>query len=362
MKTVFVALSLILTLGAAAQATYNSPESVEFDYANNRWFIANNGGNNILVRNSSNGARTVFATGFVSGPHGLEIVNDTLYACDGASLKAYNINTGALVFNKAMGASFLNGITHDNSGNLYITDYSAKKIYRFDITTRTSSVFVAATGAGSPNGIIFDQPNNRCLFVNFSTSAIKAVDLTTAVVSTVLSTPTLGNCDGITKDGAGNYYVSSWGINGIARFNNTFTTGPTTVVTGLSSPADIFYNVVTDTLGNPNSGSANNTTYHYFGSATGIAEAQKAGKLNFTVTPNPIIRSAELNYELAEGSNVLIELYDARGSLVKTILNEKQAKGKQTSFFSRNGLKAGSYLVKIETDNFLETKRIIIAD
>jgi hypothetical protein len=249
---------------------------------------------------------------------------------------------------------------------LYATDFTAKKIYRVNLATRAFSIFVTGL-AKSPNGIIYDQPNNRCIFVNWGTSApIMAFDITTGVTSTVMAT-TLGNCDGIAKDGAGNYYVSSWNLNGISKFNNTFTVGPTTVVTGLSSPADIFYNVLTDTLGVPNSGTSgsgsyvNKTSYHYFGSALGIDEAS-AGKLGLSVNPNPVVKTAEVNYELPESSNVLIELYDIKGSIVKTIVNEKQVKGKQTTFFSKSGLNAGTYILKIETDNFLETKRIIVQE
>ena len=138
-------------------------------------------------------------------------------------MKAYNLISAAPIFSINLGATFLNGITHD-ADYLYITDFSAKKIYRFDLVTIAFTVFVTGL-AKSPNGIIYDQPNNRCVFVNWGTAApIMAFDITTAAVSTITTT-TLGNCDGIAKDGAGNYYVSSWTLNGISRFNNTFTGG-----------------------------------------------------------------------------------------------------------------------------------------
>ena len=69
-------------------------------------------------------------------------------------------------------------------------------------------------------------------------ASIMAIDLTTNAISTVLAT-TLSNCDGITKDGCGFYYVTSWGNNKLNKFNNTLTGSPTVVPGTLSSPADI---------------------------------------------------------------------------------------------------------------------------
>jgi sugar lactone lactonase YvrE len=357
-KLLFSTLLSMCMLASFAQS-YNSPESIEFDYANNRWFIANNGGNNILTRNSTTGALAVFATGFGSGgPHGLEIVNDTLYACAGGSLKAFNINTGAAVFTISLGATFLNGITHDNSGNLFITDYSGNKIYRFNINSRQFNVFVS-TGITSPNGIIFDQPNNRCVFVQW-TGAIKSVSLVDSTVTTLVASSGLSSVDGITKDGAGNYFLSSWSPTRITRYTNTFTTPTAVVTTGLSNPADIFYNVVTDTLGVPNSGSGNNTTYHYFGSPTSITEI--VNETTLSVFPNPIHKSATIIFDLEESEQVTISMYDVKGDLVQMISDRKLAKGKNQFEIERGTLSAGNYVLKVTTAKKVLTHKLVFAD
>jgi hypothetical protein len=357
MKKILTLLCLLSMAADASAQSYNSPESVEFDYANNRWFIANHTGHTIITRSSATGALGTFvSTGLTSGPHGLEIVNDTLYACDGTRIRAYNVSTGANIFSKVItGSSFLNGITHDAAGNLYITDYSGNKIYKFRTASRTFTTFVGS-GLSSPNGIIYDGANNRCVFVQW-TGAFRAVSLADSSVTTLL-TSGLSSCDGITMDAAGNWFISSWGGNKITRYNSTFGS-PTIVVTGLSSPADIFYNVLTDTLGNPNSGTLNNTTYHYFGSATGVSES--ATNNNFNVSPNPIEKTAEVNYDLSANGRVSIKLFDIGGSLIKTILEENQQKGKQTAFFNRNGIAAGTYFIVIHTDQGTQSKKIILS-
>lgn len=367
MKKIYSSVIVLLFASAAAFGqAYNSPESIEFDYANNRWLIANDNAGNILARNSSSGAVTVFASG-LSAPHGIEIVDNTLYVCDGARIKGYDLTTAAAGMNLNLGATFLNGITHDNSGNLYATDFTAKKIYRINTLTSQFNVFVTGL-TKSPNGIIYDQANNRCVFVNWGTNApVMAVSLADSTVSTLTAT-TLGNCDGIAMDEYGNYYISSWNLNGVSKFNNTFTGGPVTVITGLNSPADIFYNTLNDTLGVPNSGTSgasaytNTTSYHYMGSATGIADAAAHSTLGLSVSPNPVVKSAQIDYVLANDQHIIIQLFDLKGTLVKTITDEMQSKGSQTGFFSKTGLSDGTYLLTITTGTQKETRKIIIAE
>lgn len=364
MKKICTVFAALLFSTMAFSQTYNSPESIEFDYVNNRWLISNNGGDNILARNSATGALSIFtaigSTG--TGPHGLEIVNDTVYVCKAGTIRAYNLNTAALVFSKTItGASFLNGITHDATGNLYMTDYSNNKIFKFYIANRSFTTFVG-TGLTQPNGIIYDQPNNRCVFVQW-TGAVKAVSLVDSTVATLVASTGLSSIDGITKDGIGNYYLSSWSPTRISKYDNTFTTQTTAVGTGmgLSSPADIFYNVLTDTLGVPNSGTGNNTTYYYFGSPTSITESS-ASNSDFSVSPNPVLKSAEIKYVLSTESNVKIDLFDVTGKVVKRILNESQSKGQHTQTFDRASLPAGNYFFNFTTSEGTSTKKIVIAE
>ncbi len=358
MKKIITLLSAVLFSATTFAQAYGAPESIEFDYAHNRWLISNPTYSNILSRDSQTGVVTVFATG-ANGPQGLEIVNDTLYSCEGGSIHLYNINTGASIATLAFaGATFLNGITHDINGTLYITDFSQKKIHRMNTATRQHNVFVTGL-VKSPDGIIYDQPNNRCVFVNWGANApIMSVNLSDSTTATVLAT-TLGNCDGITKDGAGNYFISSWTGSKVTRYSNTFT-NPTIVITGLNQPADIFYNVLTDTLGVPNSGSnLNNTQYYYFGTTIGVNEIANSN-FNLTVSPNPAEERTEINYELMTDGKLSIQLFNIEGQLVKTIVDENQTKGKHTVLLDKTGIASGNYLLKLNSNNSIETKKVII--
>lgn len=308
MKSLLCFSLLFLSLGLLAQS-YSGPESVEFDAANNRYLVANTSSHTIQQR-SSNGTITLFASGGMStGPHGLEIVGDTLYACSGANLKAFNLNTGANLFTINMGATFLNGITYDNSGNLFISDFTGKKIYKYTIANQNFSA-VASSLVQSPNGITLDAANNRIIFVNWGSNApLKALDITTYSVTTLFSTG-LSNCDGIARDAAGNYFISNWGNQSIVKYDASLS-NPTTVVTGLSSPADIYYNTATDTLAIPNSGN-NTVTFVYFGS-TGIQNS--LSDATFSVFPNPAGNEIQLK-NLPKDCD--IKIYDLNGRCVLT--------------------------------------------
>ncbi|XQP84274.1 MAG: hypothetical protein ACOJUL_14855 [Candidatus Pollutiaquabacter aromativorans] len=259
MNRLYALLLAMLPLLAIGQS-YNGPESAEFDYVNRRWLIGNTSSHQILSRDSL-GNLSVLVNSTTSGPYGIEIVGDTVFCCSGGSIKGYLLSDGTPVYNLNVGGSFLNGLTHDNAGNLFATDFSTKSIIRVHIASQTFAP-VATSLPNTPNGIVFDGYNNRCVFVNWGSNApIRAIDLATYAVTTVVTT-TLGSCDGITRDAIGRYYVSNWSGQSIVRFDSAFAAPPATVVSGLSNPADIFYNVVDDTLAIPNAG---NNTVTFFG-------------------------------------------------------------------------------------------------
>ena len=255
MKKALLILFLSISAMSFAQAL-NGPESIEWDDANSRWLIGNKGNGTILARSEA-GILSNFVTGIPSGPYGIEILGNVLYACEGGFIRGYDLASGSNVFTLNLNGTFLNGLTSDGIGNLYATDFSAKKIFKVDVNAVSFSTLASGL-AKTPNGIIYDGENDRCLYVTWGTNApINAINLTTNAISTVLAT-TLSNCDGITRDSCGNYYVSSWGNNKLNKFDKSLTGTFTALPGTLSSPADIDtkFGTITDVIGNTNS---NNT-------------------------------------------------------------------------------------------------------
>ena len=259
MKTAVLLALLCAPLLALAQS-FDHPESVEYDAANARWLVGNHGSGEVLIYSPASGTLTEFCDGMSTGPYGIEILGNVLYCCDGGSVKGYDLDNGNQVFNLNTGASFLNGITNDGANHLFVTDFSAKKIYRINVSTNAFNLM--ATTAKTPNGIIYDGANNRLVFATWGSNApVQALSLLDSTVST-LATTTFGNTDGIMRDQQGNWYIATWSPNALHKFDPMFASPPTTVMTGLSQPADLGINAPGDSIAIPNSGSANDVVFY----------------------------------------------------------------------------------------------------
>ena len=236
--------------------SYNGPESIEFNSLTESYFISNSNNGQILELDSNN-ELSVFASNLGNGPHGLEIVDNVLYACSGGRLKGYDLDNGNQVLNFNVGGTFLNGITQysDGSGNyLFITDFTARKLYRYRIEDEWISSI--CDFPRNPNGVILEPMNNSLYVVTWGNNApIYEVDFTTEEFYTATTTD-LNNLDGISIDECGNFLISAWSTNSIHRFSNDFSETDV-VVDGLSYPADIIYDQLNNFLIIPNSG--NNT-------------------------------------------------------------------------------------------------------
>ncbi|MBN1550044.1 SMP-30/gluconolactonase/LRE family protein, partial [bacterium] len=235
-------------LQSYAQNYLNEPESVVFDAARNRYLISNKGNGKIIQM--KDGVQSIFNSDQAS-IRGLHILGETLYAACNAGVVGFNLATNTKTQTISVsGKNFLNDITSDNSAMLYVTDTGAGKIFKVNPVSGTSATFV--TGLSSPNGIFYDQSNNRLLVCYFrSNSPISAVSIANGAVTQVVST-TLDDLDGIAEDGNGRIYISSWGSNAVYRYDNAFSGPPEQVSSGHSGPADIYFNKSANTLAVPN--------------------------------------------------------------------------------------------------------------
>jgi hypothetical protein len=343
-------LLLIFIPSLIFSQTFNGPESVEYDVANSRWLVGQNGSGVVLEYNPASGLLTNFCSGMTTGPYGIEILGNVLYCCDGGWIRGYDLITGTSVFNLNLVASFLNGITSNGNDQLYVTDFSAKKIYRVDVVNSTFNIM--ASTVKTPNGIIYDGVNNRCVFATWgSAAAVQAMSLLDSTITT-LKTTTLSNIDGITKDVQGNWYVAAWSNNALSKLDANFVNAPVVVKTGLTSPADLGINATGDSIGIPNSGSANNVVFYVVPTSTGIVENNN---VDVKLFPNPANNfvTITLDEAIVNGS---IEFCDVN----RNVLLKENFTGYTKQLYRKN-LKAGLYFVNIKNQNgkIMKTQKVI---
>ena len=76
--------------------------------------------------------------------------------------------------------------------------------------------------------------------------------------------------------------------------------------------------------------------------------------------PNPFNPSTKLEFGISKLGFVSLMVYDMLGKEITTLVNEKLNPGTYKVEFDGSGLTSGVYFYKLETDNFADTKRMIL--
>ncbi len=339
-------LYVCLPLVTLAQPVFRG-ESVEYDYVGKRWFTSDNGTS--IIQRDSNGVVSYFGSG-LKASYGMEIMGNTLFACEGTTIYGYDLTTELQVMQAPVpGSAFLNGLTNDGVSKLYTTCFSNEKIFEIDVSNLASPVVTEIVSAtvSTPNGILFDSHRHRLILVNWGSNApIKAVDLNGFAVST-LATTTIGNIDGIDDDGLGHYYISSWSPIRISRYDTSFVGGAVTITApGINNPADICYAQGIDTLGIPNGNGP--VKFIGFGSVVAVEYPSKK-PCALTVYPNPASEASVVSFELTDASPVVLDITDMQGRRVHTLLDEEMPAGKHIVLLAGIQLSKGIYLVHLRS-------------
>jgi streptogramin lyase len=138
-KLTCLSMSLGLILAASAQAQLSNPNGIVFDSTGHLW-VANNGANNVLELNPTNGTVLATITEGISSPSRLTFAFGNLYVTNIGTnnVTVYNPNTLALV--QTINSSSINrplGIAVDAYGDLYIANNSLNNIVALNIANAT---------------------------------------------------------------------------------------------------------------------------------------------------------------------------------------------------------------------------------
>jgi PKD repeat protein len=243
---------LFISANLFAQSLLNGAESVAFDTLNNRYLVSSLNDQKI-VEMTPDGTQSIYMENI--GAFGNCIQDNIFYISSGNTkgVKGINLVTNEIVMDVEFpDAQQLDGVTTDDSGNLYVVETIAGIIYKLNLSDLSTSVF-AGTGDGRfPQDIIYDKFQNRLLLCYWhDKSPVVSFDLTTGSADTVVITDT-GFFDGITIDDDGNVYLASHvGDGKIVMYDNGFTNGGHIIYEGIDEPAGLDFNSKDKTLAVP---------------------------------------------------------------------------------------------------------------
>ena len=231
-----VASSLLAVAPAAAAeltqvweaAGLKAPESAVHDPAKDIIYVSNvNGeadgrdGNGFVSRLSPAGevVELEWAKG-LDAPKGMALVGDTLYVADIDVLVAIDTADGSVRRrHPAPGAGFLNDVTADRLGRVYVSDMTGDAIWRLE--GGEFSAWLRDAALENPNGLLAEDGRLVVgswgrMEADFSTEVpghVKVVDVATKKVGDLGDPAPVGNLDGVEPDGRGGYTVTDW-LNG----------------------------------------------------------------------------------------------------------------------------------------------------
>lgn len=96
-----------------------------------------------------------------------------------------------------------------------------------------------------------------------------------------------------------------------------------------------------------------------------ISETSVPAVLSLSINPNPFANSTNIKFTLPEKTGVSLKIYNVSGQCVKTLLRKEfEAGSYNIRWDGRDGsgmiLSRGIYFCKMETDNFRQTRKIIL--
>jgi hypothetical protein len=76
--------------------------------------------------------------------------------------------------------------------------------------------------------------------------------------------------------------------------------------------------------------------------------------------PNPFNPSTTINFSIPEASFVSLKVYSSLGQEVETLVTKELSSGNYKYYWKAEGLTSGIYFYKLQAENFVETKKMIL--
>ena len=78
--------------------------------------------------------------------------------------------------------------------------------------------------------------------------------------------------------------------------------------------------------------------------------------------PNPFNPSTTINWQLPVDTFVSLKIYDVLGNEVASLVNEEKNAGSYQTEFNASNLSSGTYFYRLESGNFIQTRKMILTN
>ena len=247
-----------LSAQEAEQPVYDAPDQAVWDPTSRSWYVSNLGGGISLDRDGYGWIKKLDESGDamdprwvenLDAPSGMVVAGSLLYVVDRDGLYEIDIATAKIKhLYKVAEPVFLNDVALGPDGELYMSDFSAQRIYRIDPKSKAVEIFIESDKLDTPDGLLVD--GNKLIVASwgpiidpatFATSrkgAVLSIDLKTKKIKPYLKKGLgVGNLEGIAKAGD-DYYITDWMSGYLLRVSKK---GFEVVLSGLKNPTDPDY-------------------------------------------------------------------------------------------------------------------------
>lgn len=211
-------------------ADFKTPESVLYDARLERLYVSNidgeamgkDGKGFISILGMDGKIQQLQWVAGLNAPKGLALVGDRLYVADIDELVEIDVVGGAVVQRyAAAGAKFLNDVSADAAGNVYVSDMMTNRIHR--LKGGRFEVWLESPQLDNPNGlsIVGDKMYLGAWGVmdkGFATTVpgrVKIISLTDKAISEFAGSAPVGNLDGIEVLPDGRVLATDWMAGGL---------------------------------------------------------------------------------------------------------------------------------------------------
>jgi hypothetical protein len=93
---------------------------------------------------------------------------------------------------------------------------------------------------------------------------------------------------------------------------------------------------------------------------TAIPSETGSGTNSLQIRPNPITENAWINFQVEEGSDISLEMFDSQGRIVMTLANGYRQPGNYTIPLSKGFLPSGIYVIRLTTPSSSATRKLVL--